>query len=105
MHLHTYYVDLLDDFLRQFENFHFTYDLFLTTDSEEKKKEIQSILDKHGKEARIFITGNRGRDVIPMLKLKDELSAYDYIGHFHTKNHQNILIGLEIHGEMNLSQC
>ena len=73
VHLHTYYVDLLEEFLRQFENFHFTYDLFLTTDSEEKKKEIQAILDNHGKEARIFITGNRGRDVIPMLKLKDEL--------------------------------
>lgn len=85
VHLHTYYVDLLEDFLKQFENFHFTYDLFLTTDSEEKKEEIQSILDKNGKVARIFITGNRGRDVIPMLKLKDELSAYDYIGHFHTK--------------------
>ena len=57
----------LKTFLKQFENFHFTYDLFLTTDSEEKKEEIQSILDKNGKVARIFITGNRGRDVIPML--------------------------------------
>ena len=85
VHLHTYYVDLLEDFLKQFENFHFTYDLFLTTDSEEKKAAIQSILDKNGKVARIFITGNRGRDVIPMLKLKDELSNYDFIGHFHTK--------------------
>ncbi|MCE2233233.1 alpha-L-Rha alpha-1,3-L-rhamnosyltransferase, partial [Streptococcus thermophilus] len=51
VHLHTYYVDLLEDFLKQFENFHFTYDLFLTTDSEEKKSEIQSILDKNGKVA------------------------------------------------------
>ena len=85
VHLHTFYVDLLEEFLNQFEYFHFPYDLFLTTDSEEKKCEIQSILDKKGKEAKIYITGNRGRDVIPMLKLKDELSSYDYIGHFHTK--------------------
>lgn len=85
VHLHTFYVDLLEEFLNQFEYFHFSYDLFLTTDSEEKKCEIQSILDKKGKEAKIYITGNRGRDVIPMLKLKDELSSYDYIGHFHTK--------------------
>lgn len=40
VHLHTYYVDLLEDFLKQFENFHFTYDLFLTTDSEEKKQKF-----------------------------------------------------------------
>ena len=85
VHLHTYYVDLLEEFLMAFENFHFTYDLFLTTDSEKKKVEIEKILTEHGKVGKVYITGNRGRDVIPMLKLKKELSKYDYIGHFHTK--------------------
>lgn len=37
VHLHTFYVDLLEEFLNQFENFHFDYDLFLTTDTEAKK--------------------------------------------------------------------
>ena len=86
VHLHTYYVDLLEEFLMAFENFHFTYDLFLTTDSEKKKVEIEKILTEHGKVGKVYITGNRGRDVIPMLRLKKELSKYDYIGHFHTKN-------------------
>lgn len=85
VHLHTYYVDLLEEFLIAFEGFHFNYDLFLTTDSEKKKAEIEKILTKHGKVGKVYITGNRGRDVIPMLKLKKELSKYDYIGHFHTK--------------------
>lgn len=85
VHLHTFYVDLLEEFLKQFESFHFDYDLFLTTDTESKKLEIQKILDDMGKQAQIFLTGNRGRDIIPMLKLKKELSSYDYIGHFHTK--------------------
>ncbi|SDQ22277.1 rhamnan synthesis F family protein [Streptococcus equinus] len=85
VHLHTYYVDLLEEFLLQFENFHFDYDLFLTTDTEAKKAEIEKILDRTGKKAQIFLTGNRGRDIVPMLKLKKELSKYDYIGHFHTK--------------------
>lgn len=85
VHLHTYYVDLLEEFLMAFENFHFTYDLFLTTDSEKKKVEIEKILTEHGKAGKVYITGNRGRDVIPMLRLKKELSKYDYIGHFHTK--------------------
>ena len=35
--------------------------------------------------ASILVTGNVGRDVLPMLKLKDQLSQYDYVGHFHTK--------------------
>lgn len=85
VHLHTFYVDLLEEFLGQFEHFSFDYDLFLTTDTEAKKEQIQVILDTLGKTARIFLTGNRGRDIIPMLKLKEELSSYDYIGHFHTK--------------------
>ena len=85
VHLHTYYVDLLEVFLTAFENFHFDYDLFLTTDSEKKKAEIEKILTERGKVGKVYITGNRGRDVIPMLRLKKELSKYDYIGHFHTK--------------------
>ena len=31
------------------------------------------------------MTGNIGRDVLPMLLLKEQLSEYDYVGHFHTK--------------------
>lgn len=85
VHLHTFYVDLLEEFLEQFKYFHFDYDLFLTTDTEKKKNQIQEILYKNGKKAQIFLTGNRGRDIIPMLKLKNELDSYDYIGHFHTK--------------------
>lgn len=85
VHLHVFYIDLLEDFLDAFENFHFVYDLFITTDNATKKQEIESILRSNGKDAQIFVTGNVGRDVLPMLKLKDYLSDYDYIGHFHTK--------------------
>lgn len=85
VHLHVFYVDLLEDFLDAFENFHFVYDLFITTDNATKKQEIESILRSNGKDAQIFVTGNVGRDVLPMLKLKHYLSDYDYIGHFHTK--------------------
>lgn len=85
VHLHTFYVDLLDEFLDAFEQLHFDYDLFLTTDVESKKEEIEAILAKRNVKGRIFVTGNIGRDVLPMLKLKDYLSQYDYVGHFHTK--------------------
>lgn len=85
VHLHVFYVDLLEDFLEAFESFHFAYDLFITTDNDTKKSEIEAILNQNDKNARIFVTGNIGRDVLPMLKLKENLSEYDYIGHFHTK--------------------
>ena len=85
VHLHTFYTDLLEDFLTAFKYFNFDYDLFLTTDSLVKKEQIEGILSKRGETGKVFITGNRGRDIIPMLRLKEELSKYDYIGHFHTK--------------------
>ncbi|MGT2799393.1 rhamnan synthesis F family protein [Streptococcus marmotae] len=85
VHLHTFYVDLLQLFLDQFRAFDFSYDLYLTTDSEEKKHQIETILSENQMAGKVYLTGNRGRDIIPMLKLKEELSSYDYIGHFHTK--------------------
>ncbi|BAQ24572.1 rhamnan synthesis F family protein [Streptococcus troglodytae] len=85
VHLHVFYVDLLEEFLTAFKQFHFSYDLFITTDSDDKKAEIEEILAANSQEAQVFVTGNIGRDVLPMLKLKNYLAAYDVIGHFHTK--------------------
>lgn len=85
VHLHVFYVDLLEEFLTAFKQFHFSYDLFITTDSDDKKAEIEEVLSANSQEAQIFVTGNIGRDVLPMLKLKNYLSAYDFVGHFHTK--------------------
>ena len=85
IHLHVFYVDLLEEFLQAFQCFHFSYDLFITTDHDDKKAEIEKILEHKQVGAQIFVTGNIGRDVLPMLKLKKYLSKYDYIGHFHTK--------------------
>ena len=85
VHLHVFYTDLLQEFLTAFENFAFPYDLFITTDVESKRGEIEAILADYQTSAQIFVTGNIGRDVLPMLKLKEQLQSYDYIGHFHTK--------------------
>lgn len=85
IHLHTYYEDLLPDFLDIFRTFTFAYDLYLTTDKPEKVEVIQTILNQYQMPASVHVTGNRGRDILPMLKLKEQLSTYEYIGHFHTK--------------------
>ena len=85
IHLHVYYVELLSEFLTKFDSFSFVYDLFITTDNEDKEKEIIQILSIHKLSAKVVVTGNVGRDIFPMLLLKDELASYDIIGHFHTK--------------------
>ena len=85
VHLHVFYVDLLEEFLDAFQAFHFDFDLWITTDVEEKKQAIEKILSKRAQNATVVVTGNIGRDVLPMLLLKEQLSHYDYVGHFHTK--------------------
>lgn len=85
VHLHVFYVDLLQEFLTAFTAFAFDYDLFITTDRKEKVAEIEEILAENSRAAEIVVTGNIGRDVLPMLKLKEALQSYDYVGHFHTK--------------------
>lgn len=86
VHLHAFYLDLVPEFLNQFKiSFSFEYDLFLTTDSDVKKVELERICLELGFVANIVVTGKKGRDIVPMLKLKEQLSQYDYIGHFHTK--------------------
>ncbi|MDN5488594.1 MAG: rhamnan synthesis F family protein, partial [Lactococcus lactis] len=85
IHLHAFYTDLLPDFFEQFITYKFHFDLFITTDVFEKKAEIEQQLSEFKLKAQVFVTGNVGRDVLPMLKLKDKLANYEIIGHFHTK--------------------
>lgn len=84
IHLHVFYTDLLPEFLTVFDQFPFAYDLFLTTDTETKKAEILEMTGQQDNQ-EVLVTGNRGRDLFPMLLLKERLAGYDYVGHFHTK--------------------
>lgn len=90
-------MDLLEEFLDAFQAFHFDFDLWITTDVEEKKQAIEQILSNRAQDARVVVTGNIGRDVLPMLLLKEQLSKYDYVGHFHTKKSKE-----QIFGQVNL---
>lgn len=85
VHLHAFYLDLLPVFLEAFQTFSFKYTLFITTDSAQKASEIESLLQKQSVTAQVHVTGKKGRDIIPMFKLKKELAQYDIVGHFHTK--------------------
>lgn len=85
VHLHVFYPELLVDFLLAFKNFHFDYDLYLTTNTNEKEKMIREELEKRFIQAKLVKTPNYGRDIIPFLALKKDLKNYDIVGHFHTK--------------------
>ncbi|GAB2026777.1 rhamnan synthesis F family protein [Lactovum odontotermitis] len=89
IHLHVFYVDLLKEFIQNFDTYVVDYALFITTDTEEKKTEILSILTENGQVKpnlkEITVTGNLGRDVRPWQIIHEKLNDYDIVGHFHTK--------------------
>lgn len=87
--IHIFYIDLLKEFYRYLEFITIPYDLFISTDSEVKKKEIEVFFRKNklgAKTIEIEVFDNIGRDVYPFLQqLKIKSKNYEYIAHFHTK--------------------
>lgn len=83
IHLHVYYLDLLNEYLDYFEKYLPNFSLFITTDTKNKSDRIKDILGK--KEAKITVSGNKGRDVLPWMLISDQLKEFDVVGHFHTK--------------------
>ncbi|MBB5887673.1 rhamnan synthesis F family protein [Lactovum miscens] len=90
IHIHVYFPDLLTRFLELLIEVTCGFDLFLTTDSKEKQSIIQEILKNFKFNVFIKVFPNRGRDIIPLLELRRELSNYEIIGHFHTKRSDEV---------------
>ena len=87
---HIYYTELLKEIINKVNNIPVPFDLYVTTDNEEKKTYIENYLKNQSKSNKfeILITQNKGRDVIPcLLQLKDILMKYKYFCHIHTKKH------------------
>ncbi|MDR1786099.1 MAG: rhamnan synthesis F family protein [Spirochaetaceae bacterium] len=88
LHIHVYYLDVFEKYLTYFDSMPFAFDVFITTDTQEKKKIIQESLQSH-KTAEyvkeIIIVKNIGRDVLPWISIAERLKTYNVAGHFHTK--------------------
>lgn len=88
--VHIYYTDLLNEIINKVNNIPIPFDLYVTTNNEEKKTYIENYLKNKSKSNKfeILITKNKGRDVIPcLIQLKDILMKYKYFCHIHTKKH------------------
>jgi rhamnosyltransferase len=95
IHLHVYYVDMVDEYLELFERYIVEYDLYITTDSKDKKGEITNIIKSNSscvadKICEVLVTAQKGRDVLPWFAVKDKLGNYEIAGHFHTKKSPHV---------------
>ncbi len=86
IHIHCYYVDLVEEMLKRFLLIKDKIDFVITTNTIEKENEINEILKNIGIKANVFVVENRGRDVGPFyVGLKKIYKEYDILLHLHTK--------------------
>ncbi len=91
IHLHVFYKDLLKHFVNLFDQYVGSYDLYITTDTDESKSIIENALIGKVNVKSVLVVGKVGRDVLPWMKIHKQLSKYDIAGHFHTKKSQENL--------------
>lgn len=84
---HVFYVEYAEEMLRHIGNIPVAADLFVSTDTEQKKATLEEIFSAHrGGTTEIRVTPNRGRDVAPKLVgFHDVYPRYEYFVHLHSK--------------------
>ena len=87
---HIFYTDSLSEIINKTNNMPVPFDLYITTDTEEKKDYIENylLLKTKAKKFEVLVTQNKGRDVIPcIIQIKDIIYKYKYFCHIHSKKH------------------
>jgi len=96
VHIHAYYVNEFRKIIDTLQNKLTDFDLFVTTNSLEKKEIIGAHLKTHtlGRAARkweVIQTPDRGRNIGPLLiDIFDRLTEYDCVLHLHSKRSEHL---------------
>ncbi len=91
--IHAFFLDVLDELIEQINYIPFAFDVFISTDTVEKKDEIISKYTKKIRANKVVVEQfeNRGRDVLPFLiQMSSTIEQYDFICHLHTKKSETI---------------
>jgi lipopolysaccharide biosynthesis protein len=85
--IHIFYTDLIGELLSYIENIPAHTDLYISTDSDEKKIRIERQLKNYNKGTVVIrVFSNRGRDIAPcFIGFRDIFDQYQYCLHIHTK--------------------
>lgn len=95
--VHLFYTDLCETIIRYLNLIPFKFDVFISTDTEDKKSRITEIFGGHCRARRVQVDvfENRGRDVLPfVLQMRPHLKDYDYVCHLHSKKSSEYDSGL-----------
>jgi lipopolysaccharide biosynthesis protein len=88
VHIHLFHIDLISEIITQLKFIPYDFDIYISTDTNDKVEKIKEEFYKEFKSTSINIIKvvNRGRDVAPFLtQMSKVIDNYDYICHIHTK--------------------
>ena len=90
IHIHVYYIDMIDIFIKHLINFPIFFDLFITVNLQENKDICLKYFTKEKliklNNITIKIVENRGRDIAPwIIEFANIQHNYDLFCHLHTK--------------------
>jgi len=85
--LHIYFTELLDEFIGYFKNIPFSYDLYVSTSTEQMKAVEEKLFKYIGdKNVHVLAFPNKGRDMGPfVVGYKDIFAKYDLACFVHSK--------------------
>jgi len=85
---HMYFDGMAQEFKGYLANIPFPFDLWITTDTDAKRRNIESVFRGWSPgQVQVRIAENRGRDIAPkLITCADVHSRYEYVLHIHTKH-------------------
>lgn len=83
---HVFYMDIWDEISQYIDKIKTPYDIFVTVPPSTNDEALKSIFNSNP-HVRLYVTENRGRDVLPFLQIMSIIpeNNYDYICKLHTK--------------------
>jgi phosphoglycolate phosphatase-like HAD superfamily hydrolase len=102
VHLHLYYIDMLDEFRDWLSRVPYPFDLFVSVaDGASKQAVYQGFTDlPNVRGVRVEAAPNRGRDVAPMILTFPGLADYDYFLHIHSKKSPHLAGAFDWRGHL-----
>jgi len=102
VHVHMYYIDLLDEFFNYLNNIPYNFDVFVSVPKDDFIAKIEDKFNKlkNVKNVCVEKCENVGRDFSPMfVQFGNRIQNYDYVCHIHTK--KSVRTGTEQDGWRN----
>ena len=85
--VHVFYPDLINEIIDYLLNIPFHFNLFISTNTQEKKESIENVLHSRNIiDVVVKIFPNQGRDIAPtIVGFKSEILEHEYFLHLHSK--------------------